>query len=50
MMKNVSESGGALVINDVKELSGLQGMLACLQVTDLIFGPKIYIMNCCFII
>ena len=43
MMKNVlREAGGALVIIDIKELSGLQGKLACLQVTDLIFGLKIY--------
>ena len=47
MMKNISETGGALVINDVKELSGLQGKLACF---GLIFGPKTCIVNCCFII
>ena len=41
-MKNVSEAGGALVINDLKERSDLHGKLACLQVTDLIFGLKIY--------
>ena len=41
MMKNVlREAGGALVIIDIKELSGLQGKLACLQVTDLTFGLK----------
>ena len=50
MMKNVREAGGAVVINDEKELSGLQGKLAGFHVTDLIFGLKIYIVNCCFII
>ena len=42
MMKNIREAGGAVVIKYEKELSGLQGELACLQVTDLIFGLKIY--------
>ena len=42
MMKNVRKAGGAVVIKDEKELSGLQGELACLQVTDLIFGLKLY--------
>ena len=31
-MKNVREAGGALVIIDVKELSGLHSKLACLQI------------------
>ena len=42
MLKNVREAGGAFVIIDVKELSGLHGKFAYLQVTDLIFGLKIY--------
>ena len=49
-MKNIREAGGAVVIKDEKDEkekdekdeSGLQGELACLQVTDLIFGLKIY--------
>ena len=41
-MKYVRKACGALVIIDIKELSGLQGKLTCLQVTDLIFGLKIY--------
>ena len=42
MMKNVRKAGGAVVIKDEKELSGLQGKLAGSQVTNLIFGLKIY--------
>ena len=42
MTKNVREEGGAVVINDEKELNGLHGELAGRQITDLIFGLKIY--------